>query len=334
MDATVTLAQSGPTKVNFVDADGSKSSISLAGPGTVTLQFVGAGLTQATKSKTVTVTGTPLTVTVAVTGTTTKSSLTVKGNGGSNDLADLSSVRVLGSLKALKGKKAVIAGDLEVAGDAGSVTLDSNTSGAVTAQSMTKLTVTNTFATNLTTGALDNFKAGAIVGGTWAVGGATKSVTANSITGWTGNFDTLSKLAVKTAVTNSTLRAAGNIGTVQAGDLANSNVYAGLANLAAGTLPSSEADFTAPAILNTLKLKTLSAGSNVAAFSIGTATLGTVQLLDAPARFGIAATQIKSLTGTVSGKKLKLKKVTEQTEVDSAFAAAAIPPQAFVVLVV
>src|SRR5678815_767662 len=45
LDATVTLAASGPSTVKFVDADGSNSSIKLGGPGTVTVLFAGDGLT-------------------------------------------------------------------------------------------------------------------------------------------------------------------------------------------------------------------------------------------------------------------------------------------------
>jgi hypothetical protein len=334
MDATVTLAKGGPTKMNFTDADGSKSSVSLGGAGTVIIQLTGE-LTQATKGKTVDVSGTAQNVSLLANGTTTKTSLTIKGNGGANDRADVNGVVVAGSLSALKAKTAAIAGNLNVAGAAGNVSLDSNTTGSVTAQSMLKLTVTNAFTTDLTTSALKSFKGGSIVGGTWNVGDATSSITADSITGWTANLDTLSKLSVKDAMTGSTLRAAGNIGTVQVGNLAASNVYAGLANLAPGTLPGSAADFSAPAVINTLKLKGLSAGSNVAASSIGTATLGTVEFL-APTlpRFGLGSSQIKSLTATVSGNKLKLKKVTAQSEVDSALAAEAIPPQAFVILIV
>ena len=332
MDATVVLAQAGPTKVNFIDADGSKSSITLAGPGNVSIPLTGA-LTQTTKGKTVTVTGTALAASVGAIGTTTKTKLTISGKGGTNGRADVSNVIVTGSLKALNGKTAVIAGTINVGGAAGTVTLDSKAAGDVTAQSISKMTVTNTFATNLTTGALNTFKAGAIVGGTWLVNGATSSVTANSITGWAGTFHSLNKLAVKNEVTGSTLRAAGDVGTVQAKTLANSNVYAGLATLAAGSLPASQADFSAQATIKTVKLKNLSAGSNIAAFAMNNVTLGTVESVAAP-RFGVAAQQIKSLTATVSSKKLKLKNVALQSEVDAAFAAAAIPPQGFVVLVV
>jgi hypothetical protein len=332
MDATVTLAKGGPTKVKFLDADGSQSSISVSGPGTVTVQLGGA-LTQATNGKTINVTGTPVSVVVGANGTTTKSSLSMSGNKGANGLLDVNSVLVLGSLSALKGKSAVIGGNLGVAGSAGNVSIDSDTAGAVTAQSISKLTVAHTFATSLSTTSLGAFKAGQVVGGTWTVGGTKTTVTADSITGLTATFDTVSKIAVKGDIIGSTLRSGGNIGTVQAGNIRASNVYAGLANLAAGLLPSAPGDFTTAASINTLKLKNFSAGSNVAASSIGKATLGTVEEVAGP-RFGVGADQIKNLTATVSGKKLKLKNAQAQADVDGAFAAAAIPAQGFAVVIV
>jgi hypothetical protein len=335
LDATVTLSASGPSTVKFVDADGSNSSIKLGGPGTVTVLFGGDGLTQTTKGKkTVNLTGTPTSVSAAATGATTKTSITIKGSKGANKRADIANIGVIGSLSKLTAKAAALAGNLNISGAANSITLGSDTSGTVSAQSIKKMTVTDAFNTNLTTGALGTFKAGTIGGGTWTVGGEDTSVTANSTNGWVGNFGSIKKLAVKGALTNSTVRVGGNIHSMQAGDLTGSNVYAGLANLAAGTLPSAPGDFTASSSIDSIKLKTLSAGSNIAAATIGKATLGTVQTVGVGSPFGVGATQISNLTATVSGKKLKLKNVDAQSQVDAALAALAIPPQSFVIRIV
>ena len=78
----------------------------------------------------------------------------------------------------------------------------------------------------------------------------------------------------------------------------NSSIAYG-ANAPAGTLPASQADFSAQATIKTVKLKALSAGSNIAAFAMNNVTLGTVESVAAP-RFGVASQQIKSLTATVS----------------------------------
>ena len=333
LDATVTLSSSGPTTVKFLDADGSKSSIKVNGPGTVTVLFTG-DVTQSAKGKTVNITGTPASVSAAATGATTKTSLSVSGNGGSNDRADIGTVGVIGSLSKLKAKSAALAGSLTISGAAKSITLNSNTSGVVSAQSIKSMTVTGSFATDLSTGTLGTFKAGSIDGGTWTVGGEDTSVTANSITGWTGNLGSLKKIAVKGSVANSTVRVAGDIDSVQAGDLNNSNVYGGLANIPGGTLPSSPTDFAVNSSIKKVNLKSLLAGSNIAAATIGKATLGTVQSVGVGSPFGVAAHEIDNLTGTVSGKKLKLKNVTSQSEVDAALSALAIPPQSFVIRIV
>jgi len=332
MDATVTLVKGTATKVNFVDADGSNSSISLSGDGTVAVQFGGA-VTQAAKGKTVTVTGTPTSVAVGANGTTAKSTISMSGKKGANGLLNVDSVTVLGALSALKAKTAAIAGNLGVTGSAGNVSIDSDAAGAVTADSIAKLTVAHAFAAGLTTNTLGSFKAGDVIGGTWTAGGTKTTVTANSISGLTATFGTVKKVAVKKDIVNSTLRAAASIGTVQAATLRASNVYAGLANLAAGLLPTVPADFTTTSSIDNLKLKTFAAGSIVAASSVGKATLGTVEQVVSP-QFGVGAHQIENLTATVSGKKLKLKKADAQSDVDNAFAAAGILPQGFVIKIV
>ena len=71
----------------------------------------------------------------------------------------------------------------------------------------------------------------------------------------------------------------------------------------------------------------------MAASSIGKATLGTVEQVATP-RFGVGAHQIKNLTATVSSKKLKLKNVQAQSDVDGAFTAAGIPAQGFAIVIV
>src|SRR4051812_41927278 len=68
LDATVTLAAAGPSIVKFVDQDGSNSSIKITGPGTVTVQLVGAVTQQSTKGKTVNIDGTPTSVSALATG--------------------------------------------------------------------------------------------------------------------------------------------------------------------------------------------------------------------------------------------------------------------------
>jgi hypothetical protein len=334
MDANVTLAAAGPSIVKFVDLDGSKSSVKITGPGTVTVQLVGAVTQTSTKGKTVNIDGTPTSVSALATGTTTKTSITISGSKGTNGRADIASVGIIGSLSKFSGKSAALAGDLSLTGTAKTIALATDTTGVVSAQSVKNMTVTDAFNTGLTIGSLGTFKAGSIGPSTWTIGGEDTSVTANTITGWTGNFGSMKKLAVKGAVTNSTIRSTGDIDNVQVGDLANSNVYAGLANLAAGTLPSSPADFTTTSKIGTVKLKTLSAGSNIAAATVGKATLGTVQAVTAGTPFGVGAHAIDNLTATVSGKKLKLKKVTTQAQVDSAITALGVPAQSFAIRIV
>jgi hypothetical protein len=138
----------------------------------------------------------------------------------------------------------------------------------------------------------------------------------------------LGSLAVKGAVTGSRIAAAGNIGSIKAGSLVDSEVYAGVTG--DGRFPSLAADFANEAFIAKLSLKaplgTASFDNSVvAANNMGRISLGLIDTDNGGVPFGVAADAIASLVGSnASGQRLRLTALD-----DPAVLAAALPALPF-----
>lgn len=135
----------------------------------------------------------------------------------------------------------------------------------------------------------------------------------------TGGGADLGKFIVSGAVTNTTVKAAGNIPSIMAGSLNGSQIYAGVADLPAGqTLPSALTDFTAAASIGSVNLSakkgtTSFINSDIAAQHLGKLSLGGVQTSNSSQSFGVAGHTIAAVSGTdlKTKKKIALKNVTQ-----------------------
>lgn len=108
----------------------------------------------------------------------------------------------------------------------------------------------------------------------------------------------LSSLFVGGAMVNSSVVSGGSIGTVSAGRMDGSGIYAGLVSPA---LPATTSDFGNTAEIRSVTLHRSLAGasftgSNIAAYQMGTVSLGTVATSNGGTPFGVAGHSIQSIT--------------------------------------
>jgi cyclophilin family peptidyl-prolyl cis-trans isomerase len=125
-------AKGSPKSVVFTDADGTNATISIKGPGTATVSFTGAGLTQNTVGGRVVLGGAnAILSSVAVTGTTRSTALAVTAKGG-DDTVVVNSLTTDGAVKSITGKPLAVAGTLTTGGSVGSLVLASADSTTIT----------------------------------------------------------------------------------------------------------------------------------------------------------------------------------------------------------
>jgi cyclophilin family peptidyl-prolyl cis-trans isomerase len=153
------------------------------------------------------------------------------------------------------------------------------------------------------------------------IGGAARAVQLGRLSG--GTFavgDTLGSLKVSEAISGTTVRTTGNIGSVSAGAITDSRIYAGVAGT--GTeLPDDIGDFTGVSSINSVNTRTFS-NSNLAAAALQRLSLGAVDTDNAGTSFGIAGGVITSLTGTLDpgGQRFRFRNLAEQADFDAQLA--------------
>jgi cyclophilin family peptidyl-prolyl cis-trans isomerase len=332
-ETTVAVGSGGAKVVKFTDPDGTVSQVSIKGPGSASISLAGAGLTQSTKSGILTVTGTPSSVSIDATGTTAASTLTITGKGG-NGVVNLAGISSTGSFKTINATTTSLAGSSAITGSIGTLSVNSLT-GSLSAAAIGKLAVKGALAGSIAASSIGATTAGSVAG-SWAVSGSAGSVTTTSVSGFTASLGSLAKLNVKGSVSNSTIRTTGNISSVQAGGMADTDFYAGIAStVATGALPTA-ADLAGSSAISSVKIgKSGYVGSILAAADLGKITLGFVTLTNSSTPFGLAAEQITALTATIDLKtKLNLKNVTTQAQVTTALTKAGITPGDFNIAII
>ena len=358
---TQVLLGKGQSKlVKFTDADGSAGQITLSGPGTAAVSFGGLGLTTTPgRGGVVTIGGTPQGINVAVTGATGGTSLTITGKGG-NGVIDLAGITSDGPMRAINGKNTAVAGGVTIAGAVGTTTLASVTGGNVTfnsgstgafnvgtmnnaslfaagavksitsndwshggtisATGVGKVAIKGTFTGIFNASSIKSFSAGTISSVLFNVSGNVGSVSAGSISAWNAAAASLGNLVVKSTLDGSNVRTTGNINSVLVATLSNSQIFAGVGSV---NIPSQAGDFTAPSVIKTVKVSSLTQ-SSIAASTLTNASLGTIQPPTGASPFGVAARAIKAFSAVIDGKPVKLKNVTTQDQATSALTAAGV----------
>ena len=197
----------------------------------------------------------------------------------------------------------------------------------IVAQSIGNLQSGGAFAADVNvTGAVGNVTVLGDLSGTFAAG-SVRSIRAASVTGasiflnqaFAPTGQSLGRLTATGAISGTNIRSAGNIGTVTALSLANSNIFAGINPPDGLTLPDSADDFVAPATIRGVTIRNRAApsfvASNVAASVLGRLNLGVVQTANGGVPFGVAAQTLTSLNAVdPAGVSLRRTGATEPAQ--------------------
>ena len=277
----------GGRTVTFVDADGTITTVNLIGGGHAYVRFTGAA-TQLLQNGAITIGGTDVQLQrIDVSGTNALSKLAMRVVGGADRAVNLGGVVSTGPLQTVGGKGVNLTGDLDVNGRVVKATFNNVTNADITATDILKMTVA---------GALTNSD-------------ITLSAPSSPL------VPVLGSLAVKGAITDSRISAAGNLGSIKAASLVGSEIYAGIAGT--DRFPSVAADFANEAFLAKLTLKAplgTAAFDNsvVAANNMGRISLGLIDTDNGGVPFGVAADVIAGLSGTnAAGQRLTLTRLDD-----------------------
>ena len=148
---------------------------------------------------------------------------------------------------------------------------------------------------NVSHDAVMNLTANAV--GKMIVHGALSASTVTLTQPLTGASFDINNLFVGGTMIDSTIRSAGNVNAVSIGSMQDSNLYVGLVN---PTLPAVTADFANTAEIHSISLRRSAsasfAGSNIAAYQLGSVVLGAVATANGGTPFGVGAHSINSIT--------------------------------------
>jgi hypothetical protein len=118
-------------------------------------------------------------------------------------------------------------------------------------------------------------------------------------------------------IINAVVRSSGGIGSIAAGSITGSTIFAGLAGAAsAGALPADKSAFATPAAIGSITLKSKSSpqftNSVIAATTLGRVNLGVVEVNNSGTAFGLAADVVGSLLATTTaGAPIRGLRLTE-----------------------
>jgi len=297
----------------YLDAADARATITLSGPGSGTVSYL--GITQDDAKE------------IVLNNTTTASTLTVSTGSGQTGVVE---IIVNGSIKSINASPVRVIGSVDVTGAVQTLKLNTlltgssvtiGAGGGIAALSTTLVTAENasfTSAIPLTTLHVSSWQDTG--GGSGITAPSAKSIIA------TGDFDAnialtgnLGSLVVDGSLSGSDINVGGSITSVTAGTISNSDIFAGvLAGLT--TLPVDSSEFTNTgstiARLSVTSHKAAAFASTlIAAPIIGKVQLGAVTVANNGVPFGVAGNSIAS----VSGKGTKPIKLTQATLIGSPF---------------
>jgi cyclophilin family peptidyl-prolyl cis-trans isomerase len=222
------LGSGGAKQIRFTDADGTRTTLSLTGPGTANVQFNGTVAPGSpSKAGVRTVNGSDLSIAaISLTGTSAGTTLNVTGVGG-NGLVEIGGITSDGNLRAINATRGAVTGNVTIAGSVGRIALSSITGGTITVGgSGGSLTLAIPSVT--AEGVASSEAIGSVQSSSWVAtsGGSSSQFSAPSI----GRFTVTHEL-------NANLMA-GNVGTVTAGSVTPStwSLSGALKSLSAGSI--------------------------------------------------------------------------------------------------
>jgi hypothetical protein len=335
----VSLGGGNRSSTRFITPNGTQVTVSLRGPGAATVHLTGGPASFQLGS-------------IAASGTTAASTLSIVTHVGSRTV-DLGSLTTDGSFGAVVAPTTNLTGTMTVAGTAGKVSLLSANGGSIalggsgtplslllgqtnaetiiSAQPIDVLRVDLGAAVNLTAPSIGRFTIGK------SLHDSQVSLTSPFAA---GVFDLIA-LAAAGGISNTVIRSAGNVGTITSSSIVSSAIYAGVGPLPPGqSLPAAASDFVAAASIQSVRLTRPAPGpafanSVIAAQTLGSISLGTIQTNNSGVPFGLAAHQIASLSGVdlTAHKPFRLTSLTDAATLATALAARGLNFQDFQILI-
>jgi hypothetical protein len=372
---TVIIGAGAAKSVQFTDATGTQAQVLLTGVGTASVVFNGTALSQSANAKGLVVNGSDISVTSITINSTTAQSVFQIVTAKKRALT-IGSITAGGALSSLLAPSVTVAGDittgsglhvLQLGGahdgtisigsgrvgtlgvQIGSATDESlnssipittlvasqwvNSTGedlSITAPLINAVTVAHDFTADITTGSI----------GSMNVRGTLSNSTLNLTTPLSALGKSLTSMNVGGAIASTTINAGGNIGSITAGRLSDSFVYAGLVASPSGPFPSATTDFRNTATISSVSLKKSASASFsnsvIAAYNINSASLGTVSQTNQGTPFGLAAHDVLSVTikdlGT--GKVVHAANPPTTTTFDNILVSKGVTPADFEVRIV
>lgn len=355
---TVTLGKGGARVIKFTDPNGAAGTATLAGPGSAAVSFIGFDLTtSAIKAGVETITGTPQSISFATTGTTAGSALNING---SVSLAGITTDANIGSIS---GSRATLAGDLTAAGTVGTVNLAAANSGtisvgaagrslnlrvgsasgesvsstgaiasisakswtnggAIAATSINHIADTGELNAQITTPALGLVTAGSITSSTWSISGKLAGISARSISGLNLSAGLIGPITDRGAAQGDVINSTGNIGAITALSMSGTRIEAGVDSADANGLATA---FSANAKIASVVIgKGGFSNSVIDAETLSHVNLGTLSSSNGGVPFGLASSDIVSLTAIIDGKRVTISRATSADVVTAALARAGV----------
>lgn len=318
----VTVGKGANKKLIYTADDGTLTTILLNGRGTATVHFTSVNVTDSTSKGIVTVTGTNVTIAgISTAGTVGGSILMIKTKNGSNSVS-IGAISADAPLGAIIAPTATLQGAISISGSLGKVMVASVNNANIVADSVGNFVIHNNAVFTLNAGTLHALK----------VGGILQNSTITLTSGGTLDLANLSAVQIANTAINTT----GNIGTITALSLLNSQIGAGVST----PLPSVSSDFTQQASIANIMLKRHNGASDtnstIAAAVINKLQLAQVQFDNGGAPFGVAAHTLNtvSLVVPASGKVATFHRVNSQATATADLASDNIAPQDFVLRIV
>jgi hypothetical protein len=272
--------------LTFTDADGSKVTLSIKGPGAAKVFFASDGSDAGR---------------IELDGTTAGTTLTLKGSTSVHDLI------VNGSLKSLGGKTLSLTGHVIVTGAVPKMTFNDVTGGATISIGSGQTTIAADQVQDLSVTSSDTIKS--IKASQWLDTDATPDVISALFIGTItvkGAFQadvsagSIGKMTVGGAVSGSNVRARQTIASVSVGSITDSLIFAGVDDNAT-TLPDALNDFAGGSAIGAFSVKSKAPGAFsdtlIAAETLGKLSLGTVATSNAGSTFGVAGDTVASVSG-------------------------------------
>ena len=303
----------GRQKATYRDASGDLVTIAIRGPGSGTVDFAGGAGGNADAAG------------ITLDGTTAATAVTILSKGGGTSTGN---VTVNGSLRSLTGRTADLTGNLTVAGSIGKLALRTAGGGRTITYGGAGAPVTITFGAVSDVSVNSASPVKLIRASQWLDADAAPDVIAAPSVGtvttrgeFAAGITTATLLAGRFgALSGSDIRADGSIGTVTAGTMANSRIFAGVPGTLA-TLPASAAEFSNPgASIKAVSVRGAFSNTLIAAPTIGRASLGAVTPANGGVEFGLAADRAQSVSALMPTQRLRLSRLdAPETLLDTDF---------------